>query len=478
MGNQTSVQKNVVKSEATEARKASKSNNPSESVQEKGFTERFDEAISSKSASSVRGVLENATPEELTALGNDKDKILSLTKLKKGADRNTCLDFVYEYVAEESAMEAVFEARFGVNLGSGSIKSYAFKISNFIGEEKEEKWTLAGAKRLYKNYLLVPQSQIDQVDSVLTSSKGESRSGGFAVGSLDCYTVRYQDDDMDRNAGYGYCSGPQDRKFNMNSLDCTMLHELGHVIDTSSYIYSKRDDFRSISGWKYEGKNAETLVKTIEDYALTPYSGELNTEERAIAHEGAVQVLKSRNRDITEDGIRQDVKKAYKKLGKSTDAKPENSSFLTKAWNFISGKSDNGDYRSLDDMLSLLVDSTVYTHIKHGLVQDSASYIPCYASGGIDSKMSRQIQEGYEGRGWYSFDNAAWNDKISRYQFREPCEEFAELYATYHVSQGTNVKSKHKQWFEGIGLHNGTQDPKKANLTLTDGEKTSDIQKT
>ena len=450
----------------------------------KNFMARVNDALVAKSASTLLTVLKGATTAELAQLGGHSNNLKSLTKLKNDMTRNKCMDFIYNYVEKKSDMKCIFEERFGVNLGSGSVKSMIFKANSFMGDEEEKEWSLKGIKRLYKNYLLVPQSQIDEVDSVLTSTqkgkngKADTNTGGFAIGSTDCYTVRFTDDNMARISGKGSCESKADRKYNMNATDCTMLHELGHVVDTGSYVYSTRDDFRSINGWKYEGKDAEEIVKKIEKYAQTPYAPTLNAEEIKIAHAGAVQMLKARSRKLTEAGIREYVKEGYNKLGKSIDANPDNKSFFDKTYNYITGNVDKGGYRSLDKILQPLVSSTVYIQIRHGLAEEATNHIPCYDNeiGGINRNMKTQIQEGYEKRGWYSFRTSAWTDKISRYQFREPCEEFAELFATYHLSKGTNVKAKHKAWFEGMGLHNGTQNPKKAQLKLNSGEKKSDIE--
>lgn len=485
---ETTLKKNEKLNHMSAESRGTKDSKETEKTQDKSFTERMDEAISAKSTSLLLTALQDATPEELTQLGNDSSKLKSITKLKKDENQNACLDIIYEHVTNIADMERIFEQRFGVNLGSGSAKSLIFKLNSFIGAEDENQWTLKGVKRLYKNYLLVPQSQIDELDSVLTSTKKgkkdkngkkqpDSHSGGFAVGAYDCYTVRYTDDTMDNESGTGYCDSKDDRRYHLSATDCTMLHELGHVVDTGSYVYSSREDFRSISGWKYEGKDAEEIVTKIEQYAKQPYDASLNADEKAIAHIGAVQMIKHRNRKLTEASIREHVKKGYKQLGKSIDAKPENKSILAKLGNKITGKTDNGDYRPLDDLLIPLINSTVYGQIEHGMAEEKTNYIPCYDhNGGINTEMNTQIQEGYEKRGWYSFNTNAWNDKISRYQFREPCEEFAELYATYHLSQGTNVKAGHKTWFEGMGLHNGTQDPKKAPIKFNEGERASDIQ--
>ncbi|MBQ1265968.1 MAG: hypothetical protein IIY06_04275, partial [Proteobacteria bacterium] len=72
----------------------------------------------------------------------------------------------------------------------------------------------------------------------------------------------------------------------------------------------------------------------------------------------------------------------------------------------------------------------------------------------------------------YAYDDGDYTRiRLRRWPFRLQ----RICYATYHLSQRTNVKAEHKTWFEGMGLHNGTQDPKKAPIKFNEGEKASDI---
>lgn len=96
--------------------------------------------------------------------------------------------------------------------------------------------------------------------------------------------------------------------------------------------------------------------------------------------------------------------------------------------------------------------SNLLTHICRGFAEHS----PWYYGELFPELPTRQIHESYSWSPyWYSFSNNAWADgKISKYQYRDPGEEFAEMYASYFVSgNGAQMPKKHKAWFEANDLH-------------------------
>lgn len=54
--------------------------------------------------------------------------------------------------------------------------------------------------------------------------------------------------------------------------------------------------------------------------------------------------------------------------------------------------------------------------------------------------MKRPFHQGYKHRSWYTFDHSRWSDKISQYQYRDPIEEFAETYASFHAAPSLGKK--------------------------------------
>lgn len=410
------------------------------------------EAITAKDGAAALSAIEGATEAELVSLGSNTELMLNLAKGLSGTNRDKCMDALYHHVVSAEAMTEFVQVKYGVKVGAGTLKGKIFKFSYM---DQEAKWTANGLKHLYYSLALLPKSHVDKVSSITTENSTDG-SGGFAVWSLGCYNVNYTDANTARKAGRGYCESEADYKYSLNSLNCTMVHELGHIVDAGKK-YSKRADFRKISGWKEEGNNAKKVASAIEEQIDTPFGEKLEGEELEIAREGAKQLIKNRVTSYDTAKIYAQVKKAYENRGKRLNPETEKHSWAKKALNWVTGKKDKGSYRKYHDLKTVLANSQVYRHIINSFA-DAGEGMPWYR--GLRPYMKgRQIHEGYENRGWFSFNNSAWSQKISMYQFRDPGEEFAELYASYHVARpkGSLTSADHKAWFEGVGLH--TDDP-------------------
>ena len=89
------------------------------------------------------------------------------------------------------------------------------------------------------------------------------------------------------------------------------------------------------------------------------------------------------------------------------------------------------------------------TRIMSFLPRFFASRTPWYSSEPAEYMTTQQIHQGYENQSFYAYPTASLNGKISKYQFRNPKEDFAETYATFFVANpiGSKTPSKHREWF-------------------------------
>jgi len=462
------------KSAAVESASAAKAGDESSEETLKSFETKVSEALDARKTLEVYGLMLNASEADLKAVATNSTLMTSLMGALSGHMLNDSLDKLYDHVTKIDVIEECILRRFNVNMGAKSELALIFKDwwlyedvtdtngdvvkdadGNAVRRDIEKRWTVVGAKRVYKCLKLLPGSHVAMVNDITTTNTTNG-GGGFAYGPHGVFNVDYNSRNPDGNSA-GFCESASDYKHDLPAFDATIVHELGHIVDTNQK-YSKRSDFRKISDWKDEGKDSAKLVKTIEKNAETPYAADLTNEEKDIARKGAQRLIDNNITDNeemeaeigkqVEEQMADVVGDVYDDLKKNDDGKdPSKGNFIQRGWNSIAGKG----YRSLDDLTKVLTNSKVYTHI----IRSSATSqtLPCY--GGLQAGMKRQMHQGYENGVWYSYANEAYAQKISMYQFRDPGEEFAELYSNYHVAQpkGSKTSDAHKAWFHKMNLH-------------------------
>jgi len=391
----------------------------------KSFETTVSEALGTKDGALVYRLLRGTSDEaDLRAVAADARMMNTLMKTLKGDALHACLDKLYVYVTDVEVLKACIKARFDVNLGATSRKGKEFKAKTLGGTEAA--WTLVGAQGVYRSLRLLPKVHVDKINDITTQNTVDGLSG-VARASLGCINVNYSADPNRLVSSTNYCD-TGDAQCNLRLLDTLVIHEIGHVIDKGQK-YSGREDFRKISGWKDEGKEPAKVAKTIDGYACTHgYTQPLTQDERAIRLKGAEFLIENKSVNVVDIGIH--VAKAFSVLKKD-----------------LAGKA--GAYRSSADLTTELKNSKFYSHI----LRSWAVLFPW--NKGKQSCMSRQIHQGYKDGVWYSFANTAFDHKISKYQLRDPGEEFAELFATYYVAtpKGDGLKAEHKAWFEKMELH-------------------------
>lgn len=357
--------------------------------------------------------------------------------------RNLCLDIFEPYIEDVTTLKMFIKGRFNVTMGKGSSK----KFNDYAGSLQKpdegytiQPWTVEALHRAYHNLEKIPEWQLKLVNNITTCNTTNG-GGGVAYWWDGCYNVDYtddpnQDNDLEsQDAAYGHvCTNEDYFRRGLCSFDVTFTHELGHIVDQGGQ-FSALPDFMAISGWVHEGKDANYIApKIISEIDGNPYPTDLTKEEIDIANATAVMLVADHV-----DAEKESVVEFY---------------VTTAAYSMSSME----NVRPLDTLTSLLCRSNAYYTIARSFeVSRQFGYdYPCYNEPTRKVKMKHYVHEGYASKGFYSYDSTARAFKISDYQYRDPCEEFAELYAVYHVSNGQNVGEKHKAWFEKMGLHKNT----------------------
>ncbi len=412
----------------------------------------------------------NASEDELKAIASDEDRVRKISKLSNKSIRNACLDKLYKYVPNSNSplLGDLINARFGVPIGSD--RAILPSVKKFIQDsipkdKKEETWTTDGLKHVYATYMLLPQADLDLIKAMFTYDT--AGSGGAAWGSYGIYYVNYNKNNTDEKESWQHIeqnAAIEDTRKDLTLLDMTTAHELGHIVDAQApgKPYSDRFDsngnpeqgsFLAYSGWKRHPKSdPDKLINDIEKNITDPIPKNLTDEEAKVApaliHTAAKWMITGivPIRDIKDDAQRNQMLAALQSNALAQ-------TFLDAGYQ----STTNADGSFTFDAATMttfqkLFDSNLLKHISRGFAEKS----PWYNGELFPELPERQIHESYTwSQYWYSFSNKAWNDgKISRYQYRDPGEEFAEMYASYFVSgNGSKMPANLKKWFEAVGLN-------------------------
>ncbi|MCL2325428.1 MAG: hypothetical protein FWC40_02850 [Proteobacteria bacterium] len=414
---------------------------------EKSFETQVSEALVARDRALVHSMIqETSDAADLRTVATNSTMMVNLMTVLKGTELHECLDRLYEYVDNDDILIQCTERRFEIDMGFGSVG--AGVLLNMYQKDsptpvQQVEWGLNGAKRVYFCLLLLPASHVKNVELVIATGKNsykpnsnEPMASGYSHGATGRVSIAYNEGQTRYPTGDAYCDRGDVRE-SLSLLDTTIVHEIAHVVDASKTPYYSADsEFRDISEWKERGKadNPSELRVAIEECAEVAYPESITDDELPLAHKGAELMIEKTVTDP--DNIEKEVVRAYGALGKD-----------------INGQA--GKYRSAAELAEELKEnSTVYRHIPRSW----AEAWPWEA--GKRTDMKTQIHQGYENGVWYSFINAAYDHKLSKYQFREPAEDFAERYAIYHVSEpkGKGLEQNFIDWFKDKNLH---EDPPK-----------------
>lgn len=431
----------------------------------------------------IRDMLGTASDADKAAVGTDTALVDRLCSELASPDKESVLDTLFAAATDVAAMEHLFEKRFDFNLHSSGNNDV---LNNFMGGS-ESTFGIEGIRRLYNLFKTLPQSHVERLKYLTCTSNnsGSVASGGSSTAN-PWVRVSY-DETMagDSDTGGAYTDAT-DIMRPTNLFDTTVAHELGHQVDSGG-TYSWDASFTAISGWQKHARGAparDAILATVTN----PLPATLTPKEAEIAKNAAAKAIT--NRQSTVGAMAADVVTAYTELGlnlagqaatpAAAPATPATAASTTPAAPATGTPTATGttpaapatgtptatattpaapatpamEYRSSTDLFNDLKTSNLFLHIEAGHVSKEA-----WMSEPLANTGGRQVHEAYAWKDfWVSYPTASRATKFSRYQFRDPGEEFAELYATYHCTtpKGSLVPAAHKRWFEGKNLH---QDP-------------------
>ncbi|MDX9721289.1 MAG: hypothetical protein RBU37_11130 [Myxococcota bacterium] len=397
-------------------------------------------------------LLKGATAAELATLATDEAVVDKIIATLSGAARNVVLDRIVDHATTAEILKKLFEARFGIKIGiQGDPDTQRFFDAVRGGTEVD--FGPNGLKRIYHVMRRLPESHVKQLLALTTNSKTSTTPSGVAVGTMQRVNVGYDESNVDAVESGAYTQDG-DAMRDMNMLDTTVAHELSHVVDTGK-VHSGKSDFRAISGWEeLPQSNPAGIVGAIKANAATALPTTLKADESKVADKAAELAVTHRIGTLNDlDAV---MPVAYADLGLEEGGdQPPKQSGISKFFSKIFGSKKDKEppaeskYRSAAELSTELQSSVLFKHIVRARAEGGPWFREPYTE-----LAPKQVHEAYAGRGWWAYNNDARNSKLSIYQFRDPGEEFAELYATYHMTtpKGQKVDAKRKLWFETAGL--------------------------
>ncbi|MGI5830455.1 MAG: hypothetical protein ACOX8U_09845 [Bradymonadia bacterium] len=375
----------------------------------------------------IHDIVEKATDSEKLEIVGDKSIMNKLLSGGRSSIKNQILDLLVDSVSDVDTLIKFVNKRFGIKIGA----NWNVITRLFLIGQKEVPFGPEGVKGVYKVMLRLPEAHVKKLKALVTTGKDAGNSG-LAMPYIGRIGIDYSENDMGRVETGAY-TNVGDKMRGMNMFDTTLTHELGHLVDQNGR-YSGQESFRKISGWKKHGifkpqKIADEVINLVQNAIPSSFT----KKEKELSREAAKFAVIGRIKNV--EKTRSYLKLVYNKRFLKKDGK---------------GEGDARVYSSLNDLAEKLKVSPLFTHLARANADRSPWYYENYSNVG-----PRQIHEGYPYRGWWSYDSSARSNKLSVYQFRDPGEEFAEIYATYHMTEkkGERLDSKRREWFESQNLH-------------------------
>lgn len=309
--------------------------------------------------------------------------------------------------ADKTALFTLFNSTKDINR---QVKLFEIRFNVKATKAGGTAWESKGLKRTWEMLNILPAADVEgnpNLDYLYRAGSGDT-SGESDMSS---YVAYWYDVARLGEIDTGTYTDPGDPMHKMKIFDGTIIHEIGHTVDGPEQKYSKTY-CKTEPGGGWEWHTATTAVDAMIAASPWPSTKAWTNAVKGKARQACINA--ATNHSIVEDEAN------------AIDPKGN-------LWNMIQGQ-------------------RVAQAIEPAMVDED----PWMYHGAQKKFGTRYYHEGYEDE-WYSYLSDRYDAKLSKYQFRDPSDWFAETYTCYYMTvdpsspkaedAGKKVPEPIKTWF-------------------------------
>ena len=367
-------------------------------------------------------------------------------------------DRAAELAPKIDVLYRIFDHRFNIDTevinNPGNTAALNWASNNNLAHRK---WGLKGLRRIYFVFKNMDAGMFANLRKLMCAGINMSPEGLAAWDSANKWVVVAYEEWRVKQKERGGFTKRGDEMRGTRMTDTTTAHELGHQVDAAG-LYSSTANFMALANWRKHVTSSEATARAVVD----AFSAEMGA---ANAYKATWSVPKTVGRgNVAWNPTATDTDHLHRVAAKMVNAKQDGygnfDAYLTAAFT-DSGKAVAGVRAGATQHLSQADLRAAIVAKKPKVVQYALEGHANYSqwdSAPLSIFPTRHYHQAYKGEAaWWSFENALMKgNRLSNYQWREPSEYFAELFATYWCSDplGSRVPGKLRKWFEDNNLHN------------------------
>ncbi len=323
-----------------------------------------------------------------------------LNKLPKGMGLmppdKTALFTLFNSTKDVNKQVKLFEIRFNVEAKSGTT------------------WQPKGLKRTWEMLNMLPASDVEgnpNLKKIYRGGKGATKGLATQWASGKAHVGYWYEEANLKQKDVGVYSDPADIMYNMNIFDGVVIHEIGHTVDGYEGKFSKKY-CPTVPGGGWRWHTAQTAVDAMIAASPWPSSKAWTNAIKGKARQACINTATSHTKVETEAN-------ALDKKGN--------------LWNMIKNQ-----------------------QVAQAIEPAFSTEAPWMNHGAQKKFGNRYYHESDPGE-WFSYLSARYDAKLSKYQFKNPGDWFAETYTCYYITvdpsnpqskdAGKNVPEPIKTWF-------------------------------